>query len=306
MDNSDVKCIPDIQALIDYKYARSIAGYAKQVLKAFDMESGRVYPVYDPLGAVTGRFSCSSPPLQAMPKLKEFRACFIAGKKRKFVIADYSQIELRIAAEISGDKKMIEAFRDKIDFHRLTATLITKKAIDDVTDSERKAGKAINFGIIYGMGPETFVSYAFENYDIQLSIDDAMAHQKAFFEEYSGLAQWRAWQSNVNPPVTRTLNGRVRYWDQQVRVSPTELINTPIQGTAADIIKESLSRVFYHLEVMEALLVGCIHDEIILEVDDYNAKRVASSLVGIMEESAKLYLKTVPVVVDVKIDDHWS
>ena len=114
-------------------------------------QGGRIHPHYKQIGAPTGRFSCSEPNLQGIPK-GILRSCFITAPGHKLIIADYSQIELRIVAEITGDEKMIQAYRDGDDLHKLTASILMGKPIDQVTKEERQAAKAVNFGLIYAMG----------------------------------------------------------------------------------------------------------------------------------------------------------
>ena len=296
--------VPAIQSLLDYRQAKVFINAASQVLKSINPDTGRVHPIYDPLGTVTGRFSCRSPALQAMPKTKEFRSCFIAGKGRKLIIADYSQIELRIAAEISGEVDMMEAFKNDVDFHTLTASIISGKHMEDITSSERKAAKAVNFGVLFGMGPKGLCDYAYENYGVELSVEEAKKFQKGFFDKYSNLAHWCQQQAALFPPITRTIEGRIRRWKNEAAV--TELLNTPIQGTAADIIKSALWELSGKLTEIDALLVGCIHDEIILEVGEDNADQAAKLLLKAMKDGASWYLTDTPVAVDVKIADHWS
>ena len=178
-----VTVLPIIQSILDYRQAKGFANAASQILNCICHKTGRTYPSYNPLGAVTGRFSCSSPALQAMPKSKEFRTCFVAAKGNKLVIADYSQVELRIAAEITGDRRMIDAFKADIDFHSLTASIISGKHIDNITKFDRKAAKAVNFGIIYGMGSKGLTTYAMDNYNVALSINEAKKFQRDFFNE---------------------------------------------------------------------------------------------------------------------------
>ncbi len=300
-----VKIFPILQSVLDYRFAKVFVNAASQVLRFINIDTDRVYTFYDPLGGVTGRFSSNSPAFQGMPKSKEFRACFIAGKGKKFVIADYSQIELRILAEISGDIRMINAFVDGIDFHSLTAAIISRKRISDIVPSERAAAKAINFGIAFGMGPAGLVTYALDNYDVELTLTEAKNFQRDFFNEYRGLAEWSQKQVTMKSRITRTIGGRIRRWKGN-RVSSTELLNTPIQGTAADVLKYALWILSDRLTELDALLVGCVHDEIILEVGENNADYVAEELARVMEDAGSWYLKRVPVVVDVKIDDHWS
>jgi len=123
--------------------------------------------------------------------------------------------------------------------------------------------------------------------------------------EFRGLHQWSLDQAAMTHPITRTIGGRIRQWKGK-RVSPNELLNTPIQGTAADIIKRALWILSGRLAELDALLVGCIHDEIILEVDENNAGYVSDELIRIMKKAGEWYLEYVPVTVDVTIDGHWS
>ncbi|NDY74256.1 DNA polymerase [Desulfobacter hydrogenophilus] len=296
---------PIIKSIMAYRQIKSILDSMSKVLECVNKETGRIHPIYNQMGAVTGRFSCKRPPLQAIPKFKEVRACFVAGQGKKFVIADYSQIELRIAAQISGDKNMIKAFRDGVDFHSLTASIISEKAISDVTDLERKSAKAVNFGILFGMQPKGLVTYAMKNYGVEMSINEATAFQNNFFDEYPDLLDWGDDLIATANSQTKTLGGRIRRWHKS-HPPLTELLNTPIQGTAADIIKRALVEVSGRLPRWKALLVACIHDEIILEVDEDKADSVGEQLIEVMENAGSYYLPDVPVVVDMDIDDNWS
>ena len=139
---------PFIPNIIQYrKISHAIQNFTGKLPDHVNPHTGRIHANFNQLGAATGRFSCTDPNLQGIPRAKEFRRCFKAAAGHKLVIADYSQIELRIVAEISGDQRMIDAYRDGVDLHRLTASLISGKTLDQVTAKDRQSAKAVNFGL---------------------------------------------------------------------------------------------------------------------------------------------------------------
>ena len=140
--------------MLEYRHARKALTLASSLATHVHPATGRVHATYWQLGAATGRFSCSDPNLQQIPRSPAFRRCFIAPPGSRLVIADYSQIELRVMAELSGDPRMLAAYQAGEDLHTLTAALLLDKAMDQVTRAERQAAKAVNFGLIYAMGAE--------------------------------------------------------------------------------------------------------------------------------------------------------
>ncbi len=266
-------------------------------------ETGRVHPRYEQIGAPTGRFSCSKPNFQSTPK-GSFRACFIASPSHKLFIADYSQIELRVLAEITQDERMLAAFRKRDDLHKLTASVITNIPLERVTAEERQAAKAVNFGLIYGMGAKGLKDYAYDNYGVSMSLEQAYRFIERYFDFYKGVNDWqqRIKQNSINE--TRTILGRRRLWIDNPKF--TELLNSPIQGTGADIIKEALVMLMREIENTDYRIIGCVHDEIILEVPERSAERAATILTCVIEQAGSKYLKNVPVVVDFRIADNWS
>ena len=141
---------------------------------------------------------------------KKFRKLFIAPEGSRIIRADFSQIELRVAAEVSGDPVMIRAFKEDQDLHTLTASLIMNKSIQDISGSERQKAKAVNFGMLFGMGAESLQEYSFTSYGVVLSIDEATAFKRKFSASYPGLASWQ--QRQMGNTETRTLSGRRRIW----------------------------------------------------------------------------------------------
>ena len=178
---------PLVKVLLDYRRAsKALQAFMYSVPSCIHPVTGRIHSSYQQIGASTGRFSCSGPNLQQIPRAKEFRECFIASQGHKLIIADYSQIELRVVAELSRDKTMIEAFKKEQDIHRLTAALLTNKNLDQVTKEERQAAKAVNFGLIYAMGVKGLQAYAQETYGVQMTEEKAQLFRDRFFEVYQG------------------------------------------------------------------------------------------------------------------------
>jgi DNA polymerase-1 len=270
----------------------------------------RIHPEIWQLGAVSGRFSFSKPNLQQVPRKFEIRRCFTAAPGNKLIIADYSQIELRIAAEISGDRMMINAYQTGQDLHRLTASLVLGKSLENVQKSDRQMAKPINFGLVYGMAPPSLQNYASVEYGVEMPLHDAKRFRLKFFESYRGLARWH---QRVNYALysnktweTRTLSNRRRQWLPDKIPSLNEMLNLPVQGTSADITKQALAQLPLELEGIAAVIIGVVHDEIILECPESNAQLASEILKRVMIESGRMFLKRVPVEVEVAIADNWA
>jgi DNA polymerase-1 len=177
------------------------------------------------------------------------------------VKADYSQIELRIAAKITKDPKMLAAYRDGVDLHTLTARTLLGK--DEVAKADRQLAKAINFGLLYGMGAKNLRVYAKSNYGVTLTEDEAAAHRETFFATYTGLRNWHRRQKDGEID-TRTILGRRRLGVKHF----SEKLNTPVQGSGADGLKAALANLWYRQdECPGAFPVLIVHDEIVVECD---------------------------------------
>ena len=296
---------PVIQALIEYrKVTKVLQSFACTLPKYIHAVTGRIHPDYYQIGTATGRFSCRNPNLQQIPRDRVFRECFIPAEKKIFVIGDYSQIELRIAAEISHDQRMIDAFLQNQDIHCLTASLLIGKDILQVTKEERQAAKAVNFGLLYAMGARGLKLYAQNSYGVAMTDQQAIDFRKRFFEVYQGIAAWQKELSNTNVREIRTLNGRLRLWPEQPII--TELFNTPIQGTAADIIKQAMAMLYPRLEETGIHLIGTVHDEILLESPTEEVDRAAFLLKNIMVKAGQKFIRQVPIEVDIAIASNWA
>ena len=292
--------------LLQYKHWQSQESkYADKILQAIHPETSRIHADYFQLGTDTGRLSCSNPPLQQIPTQDQVRACFVPAEGHKFIIADYSQIELRVAAMISKDQRMIEAYQNGEDLHRLTASLLTGTAITEVTDEQRQAAKAVNFGLLFAMGAKGLRGYARNTYGVEMSLEKATQFKQRFFDSYAGFAAFYQQTASRKSKQIRTLSGRIRHFSQDYASLPNAL-NTPIQGTAADIIKRTLADLPAQLTDTQAQIVACIHDEIILEVEAEQAETAQQILEQVMVSAGEHYLTDVPVVVEGTIADSWA
>lgn len=296
---------PVINSLLEYKrVTKAIQGFTDNLTKYVSPKTKRLHPSYNQIGAATGRFSCSNPNIQQIPRGREFRSCFVPEKGNKLVIADYSQIELRVMAEISNDSRMIEAYREGQDLHILTASLMTGKDVICVTKEERQAAKAVNFGLIYAMGAKGLQSYARETYGVNMTLEDAEKFRNQFFKAYSGLAEWHSKIKRINPRESRTIKGRRIIFEGEPGAAA--LYNTPVQGTAADISKIALGMLVDKLKPTGAKIIGTVHDEIIIEVGEDMAQDAAKILKSTMEYAGSLCLSKVPVIAETIIADSWA
>ncbi len=296
---------PIVAALLEYRRsAKQYQAFTRSLLRYIHPRTGRLHPQYKQIGTATGRLSCRNPNLQQIPRNPAFRSCFAVSGEWCLIIGDYSQIELRILAEITQDVRMIESFQKGGDLHQLTASLILNKNLEEVTREERNRAKAVNFGLIYAMGERSLQSYAQSAFGVEMSTSEAHIFHKRFFEAYPAVHRWQEKLRRQMPREIRTLGGRRRLWEGIPRF--TELCNTPIQGTAADIIKEAMSLLPEALEGTQAWPVATVHDEIVLEARRGNAPEVAALLKNIMVKAGRRYIRTVPVEADITISTDWS
>jgi DNA polymerase I-like protein with 3'-5' exonuclease and polymerase domains len=289
--------------LRDYRAARKLAGtYGSKWLKG-RYAGGRVYAGWRQLGANGGRMACSTPNLQNLPRDARYRRCFTAPPGRVLVKADYSQIELRLAAKVAGEGRMIAAYRRGDDLHTLTArTILGKEA---VTKADRQLAKAVNFGLLYGMSAKGFRRYARSNYGVELTEVEARQYRDAFFTAYPGLKRWHARVGRTKDQAieTRTQAGRrclnVTWFNEK--------LNLGIQGTGADGLKAALALLWQRrAECPGALPVLAVHDEIVVECDADLAVAAAAWLKQAMLDDMAPLAAPVPVEVEVTIAPTWG
>jgi uracil-DNA glycosylase family 4 len=281
------------------------------------LDSGsRIHTTYKLFGTVTGRLSGD---LQQVPRDSFIRGVFGAPSGWSFVSADYSQIELRIAAHVANERRMLRAFRVGEDLHLMTAAALTGKLAKDVGKEERKRAKAVNFGFLYGMYPRKFQSYAFENYGVEVSLAEAEVARQQYFEMFHDLPRWHDRQrrlAHLHHSVTSPI-GRVRHLpdilssDNGVRMeAERQAINSPVQSCASDLMLFSMVQLAPQLNPNEAALVGTLHDGIFLEVRNDCLDKYLPLVKETMEN---LPLKRtfglemrVPIVADVEHGQYWQ
>jgi DNA polymerase I-like protein with 3'-5' exonuclease and polymerase domains len=297
---------PAVDKLLRYKKTMKQISLMESLVKEVNPKTGRIHASFKQNSTATGRYSCTKPNLQGIPNIKEFRRCFTAAKGNVLVIADYSQIELRIIAEFADDETMIQIFNDGKDIHKITASIVNNKPVDEVTPQERQSAKAMNFGLIYGMGYKTFQKYAKNNYGVDLTDYETKSAVDNFFMNYKGIGRRLTILDSLCTREERTLGDRRRLWNTQPII--TERANAAIQGTGADILKQALVNVNRRLLCLEndVKLVGTVHDEIILECPKNIAKQVKKALKIAMEDAGRKYLTKVPVVAEVSVGNSWA
>lgn len=207
---------PVIQEILEYReFSKKVSQFGSKYLEHIHAVTGRIHPSYFPFTGA-GRYACSNPNVQQIPRGKAFRACFKAPPGRRIVVADYSNIEMRLCAEITGDRRLIEIFNsDDDDAHRATAALMAGCSKEEVSKAQRQEAKPVNFGLIYGMQAPKLVLYAMANYGVALTLKRAKQYREKFFDSdgYYGVAKWHETTINDVKPrgYTRTLSGRIRY-----------------------------------------------------------------------------------------------
>jgi len=274
-------------------------------------ENSRIHTTFNQAVTATGRLSSSDPNLQNIPIRTDLgqllRVAFEAEKGWRLVAADYSQIDLRVMAHVSDDKKLKELFYQGEDIHRATAALINGVTMSQVTDKMRRNAKALNFGVIYGMSVFGFSQGA------GIDRDQAKKFIDEYFEKFPGVADFmkRTKESARKLGYVETEMGRRRYLPEinspnfQVQSAAERMaINMPIQGMSADIVKIAMIRVFEEYKNNpDVKMLLQVHDEIILEVREDIAEEIARKVKEIMESVYKL---SVPLVVSVKTGDNWG
>lgn len=294
--------------ILDFRATKVPISKAKELL-ALMADDGRVHPNFDPMAARTGRFSASKPNVQNLPR-GVMREVIVASPGKKLIAADYSQIELRVAAVLAGEQRMLEAYRDGIDLHKQTASLVLDKSLEEVTDDERRLAKAVNFGLLYGQRPSGFVRYAANNYGVTIAESEAERFHAAFFRAYPKLNRWHTRmrsEATAGVEEARTRHGRRRLIPGDTDWWPrfTTLVNTPIQGTASDGMKLALWELKQHLPD-SARLISMIHDEVIVEADDADIEEVLVLVKQVMTEAMAKLIPEVPIEVDAKVGDSWG
>jgi DNA polymerase-1 len=294
---------PLAQLLRRYRLARKRGStYGTDWLKHVAAD-GRVYSDWRQLGTKTGRMASGDPNLQNVPRDPAYRKCFRAPPGRVLVKADYSQIELRVAARIAGEERMIAAYRRGEDLHTLTAQQLTGR--QDVTRQERQLAKPVNFGIIYGLGAPSLKRKAATEYGIVMTLEQARRYRDAFLRAWPGITRWHSKLKQSRSTETRTVSGR------RVLIPPDTWYgaraNYAVQGTAGDGIKLALALLWERrAQALGAFPVLAVHDEIVVEADADRADAVATWLKTAMVDAMAPLVEPVLVAVEVKTAQTWG
>lgn len=305
---------PIIEKIVAYRIvAKLVSTYLEGLAVLINKNTHRIHTHFNQMVTATGRLSSSEPNLQNIPvrteKGKEIRTLFLPGEGYDILVsADYSQIELRILAHLSGDEALIQAFKNGADIHRFTAAEVLGKKPEDVTSLERSHAKAVNFGIIYGIS------------DFGLSRDLGITRQEAkkyidlYYQRYPNIKKYMnsVIQQAHETGEVRTMFGRLRQLDDinsknfnRRSFAERTAMNTPIQGTAADIIKIAMNRVEQELEKgkFASRLLLQVHDELVLEVKQSEEQAIVELLRSVMEHVVSLQ---VPLIVDIHSARNWA
>ncbi len=303
------KDYPVVEKLLDYRtYQKSLTSYGENILEDINPRTGRIHANFHQIGAPTGRFACTSPNVQQIPHAYEYRRCVRAqGPDRKLIIADYSQIELRILAHVTEDKGFIEAFNSGADLHRVTASQIFNVPADQVTKEQRDFAKRLNFGVVYGIGAQRFSMMT------GLPLSDAEQIMARYFQTYRGLDAWLrdAARKALRERSARTMAGRLARFNfdpedrQAASLAQRNGKNMPIQGASADILKRALRLVHDRLRETSAEIVNIVHDEIVVEADAAQAEEIAKTVEQSMCAAGEEFVTRVPVKVESVIGDEW-
>jgi DNA polymerase-1 len=275
-------------------------------------ETGRVHTSYHQAVAATGRLSSTDPNLQNIPIRtaagRRIREAFIAPEGALLLAADYSQIELRIMAHLSGDKGLLRAFADDRDIHQATAAEVFELELDEVTADHRRSAKAINFGLMYGMSAFGLAK------QLGISRGEAQEYVNLYFDRYPGVKKFMddIRDQARNAGYVETVFGRRLYLPeindrnaQRRQYAERSAINAPMQGTAADIIKKAMISVQHWLKSsgIDARMIMQVHDELVFEVDRDQADAVRQQVVQLMSDAAVL---AVPLKVEAGLGANWN
>jgi len=299
---------PAVAKLLEYRSVQKLlTSYGLTFLEHINPDTGRVHADFRQMGATGGRMSCSDPNLQQVPNTREYRECFRSPAGRKLVIADYSQIELRILADWSQDTALVKALVSGEDLHCVTASQMLGIGIAEVTKEQRAAAKQLNYGIMYGLGAQGLAAR------LDCPIEEGEELLRKYFAAYSGVAEFLrdAADRAVRDREIRTRSGRLICFEfdanDRSQVSGIQRLgkNAPIQGSSADITKRAMALLYDALKPLDAKIVNCVHDEIVVEAAEKDAEEAAMVLEREMVIAARDFIKSVPVTVDTAIADAW-
>lgn len=297
--------------VLEYRTFSKLKSTYADGLLSLVRDDNRIYSTFNQTVTTTGRISSTEPNLQNIPVRldlgRELRKVFVAKKDCVYLDADYSQIELRVMADMAGDDSLINAFKNNQDIHRITASQVFNTPFDEVTDLQRRNAKAVNFGIIYGMGAFSL------SQDLGITKKEADNYIKSYFEKYPKIKEFidKSVEDARKLGYAKTIFNRRRYIKEinssnfiQRSFGERVAMNMPVQGTAADIIKIAMVKVYNRLknEGLKSKLILQVHDELIIETYENEEKQVAEILQQEMENAVKL---NVPICAEVHRGKNW-
>ena len=313
---------PIAKLLLEYrKYEKMISAFGDSLLSQLNPVTGRLHPNYQQARTTTGRFACSKPNLQQIPARGEgavFRTFFEAPEGRMLATCDYSQQEMRVLADLSGDETLLESYRTGKDLHSLTAAnMYGVPYTDDFKDKHkdlRQAAKTINFGLVYGRGASSLAP------QIGVSVEEAKALVVKYFEKMPKIEKWlkEAAKFGVEHGYVETLLGRKRFYElpdpsdpnynREISGIERASKNMPIQGTSADMTKIAMINIAkrYEAENLDAGIIHTLHDELVTEASEEHAERAMQIQKEEMINAGKTLLKQCPVEVDGEISKQWE
>lgn len=313
---------PVVKKLMEYReYEKLVSAFGDKLLSLINPKTNRLHPDFHQMRTATGRFACSGPNLQQIPRNSEeapFRECFNPEPGNKLVVSDYSSAEMRIMADLSGDEKMINAFKNGLDMHSFVAAMMfNEEYVDDFKQKHpdlRQAAKAIGFGLMYGMGPMGLAAR------LEIPKDRAQNYMDKYFSAFPKVKRYldKVSREAVRKGYSTTPAGRKRWYVKPDRTDPDyrrkvgsierRAKNHPIQGTNADAIKYAFIFLKERIEKedIDAMITLTIHDEIVCEVKEEQAEYFGKVLSEEMVRALELFVSSVPVISDHFIGDVWE
>ena len=312
---------PIFQNLADFKDSETLLKmFIKPLPEFINSNTNRVYSDFWQYGAKSGRFTCGKPNLQQQPsRFKKWRTIFIAEPGNKLIVADYSQIELRIIGQYAKDPKYIEAYRTKQDLHKKTAAAMFHVREEQVTKQQRSVAKSVNFGLNYGMGKKSLKDKLKLDTGQDFTENEASRFVEEFKNLYPEVTNYlkKVSENGFNRLEARTKAGRLfkfnkpsteteeKYNTEKGNIE-RECKNLPVQGLCADMLKIAMANLFLILESKGVKLVNCVHDELVFECTKAQAEEVKNIVTEEMEKAGALFLTDIPCIAEVTISDTWE
>lgn len=309
---SDYEFLDIVSPFATYKKkSKLVSTYGQGLIDHINPVTQRIHANFTISGARTGRFSSSGPNMQNFPTentCENFRSLFIPAKGNILIGADYNQIELRVAAELSRDPEMLRAYREGIDLHGLTASKLAGKPLELITKQERQLAKAVNFGLLFGLGAAKFSDYSRRSYKVEVTQKEAERAIQIFRTTYAGYRRWQLKQAEdaEGSLLSYTPCGKVRRLDASNYYGAS--LNTPVQGGAAEVMMYALCFMAEELPQYGGKLLATVHDEVLIEAPDEYSKEVLALVKDCMTRG---FVEVFPTgittgLIEAKVGYSWS